>query len=315
MSTVSTEDERHAALRRGVVQGGFDLTGVVDLHVHTAPCIFPRLGDDIQVATGMRDAGVRAFAMKSHHESTVGRAYLTRHAVSGIDVIGGVTLNWPVGGMNPAAVEVALMTGGRMVWGPSGHSQYHGHITGEIGKWGVPGMELPTRGNEGVTALDEQGRLTEDAQAILDLVTERDALFATSHLGPDEIRAVLQYARTRGTRVLVNHVIYMPRCDEDFIQEIVSLGGYIEFISALILPTGSHFDLDYTFARLAAIMRKVGFDNCVISSDAGGVFMGLWPHEQLRMFGQGLIGAGISEDDVRKMMSTNPASLVRLQDN
>jgi microsomal dipeptidase-like Zn-dependent dipeptidase len=106
----------------------------------------------------------------------------------------------------------------------------------------------------------------------------------------------------------------MPRCDEDFIQEIVSLGGHIEFISALILPTGSHFDLDYTFTRLAAIMRMVGFDNCVISSDAGGVFMGLWPHEQLRMFGQGLMGAGIAEDDVRKMMSTNPASLVRLED-
>jgi hypothetical protein len=311
---MNEEQARLTALREGVVQGQYDLTGSIDLHVHTAPCIFPRLGDDIQVATGMRDSGVRAFAIKSHHESTVGRAHLARVATPGIDVIGGITLNWPVGGVNPAAVEAALMTGGRVVWGPSGHSAYHGSITGKVGNWGIKGMVLPTRGDVGVTFIDETGELTDDARNVLELVEQFDGLFATSHLSPEEILAVLRFAKTIGLRVLVNHVIYFPRGGEDLIREIVGLGGYIEFISALVIPTVTHGAIDYRYERIAAIMADSGYDRCVISSDAGGVFMGLWPHEQLRMFAQGLIGAGIDEADVRRMMTETPARIATIRD-
>lgn len=309
-----SEKTRQALLRAGVVKGGFDLDGAVDLHVHTAPCLFPRLGDDVQVAQRMRDAGIVGFATKSHHESTVGRAHLAKLAVPGIDVVGGVTLNWPVGGVNPAAVETALATGGRVVWGPSGHSSYHGQITGQIGNWGIPGMVLPTRGDEGVTVLDEQGQLTEDARAVIELVGRYDALFATSHLSPDEILAILPFARENGTRVLVNHVIYFPRGGEELIERIVELGAYVEFIAALAVPTIHNETLDYRFERIAAIMRSVGPEHCVIASDGGGVVLGLWPEEQLRMFAQGLLGQGISEADLRLMMAETPARLARVDD-
>ena len=36
-----------------------DLTGLIDLHVHTAPDIRPRYGDDIQTARGAAEAGHR----------------------------------------------------------------------------------------------------------------------------------------------------------------------------------------------------------------------------------------------------------------
>lgn len=308
------QDQSSEALRKRFVQGGFDLSGVVDLHVHSAPCIFPRLGDDIQIATRGRDAGLRALAFKSHHESTVGRAYLTQLVVPGIRVLGGVTLNWPVGGINPAAVETAFMTGGRIVWGPSGHSVYHGSITGEVGNWGIPGMNLPSRRTGGVTVLDETGRLTPEAVDVLDLVAQYDGLFATSHLSLEEILRILEYAQGHDVRVLVNHIFYFPRCDAEFIEKIANLGGYIEFITALVLPNFSNPDINYSFDRIASTMKQVGYDRCIVSSDAGGVFMGLWPHEQLRLFGQGLLGAGVHEDHIRTMMSKTPAELARLDD-
>ncbi len=303
---------RLAGLRERIVRGAFDVTGAVDLHVHTAPCLFPRMGDDLQIATAARDAGERAMAFKSHHESTTSRAYHTMLAVPGITIIGGITLNWPVGGVNPAAVETCLMTGGKIVWGPSGHSEYHGRITGTPGKWGIPGMEMPARPGPGVRLIDDGGKLTGDATEVLDLVKKYDGLFCTSHVSPEEIRAVLEYARPRDIRVLVNHVFYFPRAGLDFVQEIVKLGGWVELITALALPSKTHVDIEYSFDRIVETIRTIGPEHIVIATDAGGVFMGLWPHEQLRWFSQQLLTGGISESDVRRMIAENPASLVGL---
>ncbi len=301
-----------AALRAKHVQGPFDLTGAVDLHVHSAPCLFPRLGDDIQMATGARDAGMRAIALKSHHENTVSRSYHTELAVSGIRVVGGVTLNQCVGGVNPAAVEAALMMGGRIVWGPTGHACYHGMITGEFGKWGVAGMVLPGNEGGGITILDENGKLTGAAIEVLDLIAKYDALFCTSHLSPEEILAVTDYCKPKGIRVLINHIYYFPRVGIEFSEEIVKRGAYIEMCSALVLPSRHRKDLRYDYELLAETIKRVGPGSCVLATDAGGVISSLFPHEQFRMFGQRLLGYGVDREDLRTMMCENPAKLIGL---
>jgi hypothetical protein len=293
-------------------QGSFALDGAIDVHIHTAPCLFPRLGDDVETVRRCADAGLRAVAIKSHHESTVSRARLAAKAVPGIDVIGGITLNWTVGGVNPYAVEAALLTGGRIVWGPSGHAAYHGEIMGGLGSWGIPGMDMPGKVNKGVEVVDGNGQLTTQAQAVLDLVGEHDALFATSHISPDEILAVLDYAKPRGIRVLVNHVFYLPRVDEEFLAKVVAAGGTIELISAVMLVPALQSDLDYTYSRLVETIRRFGAENFVLASDGGGVSMALWPDEQLRMFARMLLNAGLTESELDQTLRTNPAQLIGL---
>ena len=57
--------------------------------------------------------------MKNHYDPTAGLAYMVRKQVAGVEVFGGVDLNLPVGGMNPAAVEhMTQVSGGygRVVW-------------------------------------------------------------------------------------------------------------------------------------------------------------------------------------------------------
>ncbi|MBI4495024.1 MAG: hypothetical protein HY690_19800 [Chloroflexi bacterium] len=308
-------DEAHssASRRQQVVPGAFDISGAIDLHIHSAPCLFPRVGDDLEIASASRAAGMRAIAFKSHHESTVSRGYHTMRSVPGLTVLGGITLNWPVGGINPAAVETALMLGGRIVWGPSGHSEYHARVTGTPGKWGAPGMEMPARPGRGVTVLDGQGHLTGEAVEVLDLVRQHDALFCTAHLSPEEIRAVLQYSRPRKIRVLVNHVFYFPRVGLDVVREIVELGGWIELITAIALPSTPHFGVDYTFERVHETIRVVGPERIVISTDGGGAVFGLWPHEQLRWFAQNLVSGGVPASQIREMIAANPARLVGLE--
>jgi hypothetical protein len=303
--------DRAAELRAKQVRGPFLLDGAVDLHVHSAPCLFPRLGDDIQMATGARDSGMRAIALKSHHENTVSRSYHTEMSVPGIRIIGGVTLNQCVGGVNPAAVEAALMLGGKIVWGPTGHACYHGMITGEFGKWGVAGMVLPGNENAMISVVDE-GKLRPAMIEVLDLINKYDALFCTSHLSPEEIMAIVDYSTPRGIRVLVNHIYYFPRVGIEFAEQITRRGAYVEFCSALVLPSRHRKDLRYDYELLSETIKRVGASRCVMSTDAGGVISSLFPHEQFRMFGHKMLQYDIPAADVRMMMCDTPAALAGL---
>ncbi len=302
-------DDHSQALKKRHVAGPFDLTGAVDLHVHSAPCMFPRMGDDLQMATFARDAGMRAIALKSHHENTVSRAYHTELAVPGVRVIGGLTLNQCVGGINPAAVEAALRLGGKLVWGPTGHACYHGLVTGTMGNWGVAGMELPGAPPGGIRALDEDGKLIGPMIEVLDLIGRHDGLFCTSHLSPEEIVAIVAYCAKRSIRVLVNHIYYFPRVDIEFAREIVKQGAFIEFCSALVIPSRHRKNLRYDYELLAETVASVGASRCIMSTDAGGLISSLFPHEQFRMFGQRMLGYDVSASDVRMMMCDNPAAL------
>ena len=59
------------------------------------------------------------FVLKSHYGCTAERASVVRTAVPGVDVLGAVSLNRAVGGMNPLAVEIAAREGARTVWLPT----------------------------------------------------------------------------------------------------------------------------------------------------------------------------------------------------
>ena len=72
------------------------LRGAVDLHIHTAPDIFPRSVDAIEAAEEAKAAGMAAIAVKSHSTDTSSRAETARRR-TGFPVVGGVVLNYPVG--------------------------------------------------------------------------------------------------------------------------------------------------------------------------------------------------------------------------
>ena len=90
-----------------------DLHGVIDMHVHAAPDVTPRLADDIEIASAAANAGMQALVFKSHVTHTADRAAIAERVVKGIRVFGGLALNYPIGGFNPAAVEVAIKLGAR----------------------------------------------------------------------------------------------------------------------------------------------------------------------------------------------------------
>ena len=99
------------------------LDGFYDLHIHSAPAPFVRIGDSADIARWCAEAGMAGIVIKSHFESTVSKAYHARLAVReaypDFKVFSGIALNRGVGGVNPGAVELALQQGAKVVWMPT----------------------------------------------------------------------------------------------------------------------------------------------------------------------------------------------------
>src|SRR3954451_13593666 len=95
------------------------VAGAYDTHVHIAPDVMERRVDDLTLAERFAEVGMAGFVLKSHYVTTAERAAVVRKAVPGVDVLGAITLNGSMGGMNPAAVEIAARLGARIVWMPT----------------------------------------------------------------------------------------------------------------------------------------------------------------------------------------------------
>src|SRR5262249_29416379 len=84
-------------------------------------------------------AGHRAIVLKSHDSPTASLAWAVQRDVGdAIAVFGGICCDREVGGMNPAAVEVALELGARIVWLPTLSSRQD-FENGVAARLGIPG--------------------------------------------------------------------------------------------------------------------------------------------------------------------------------
>ncbi len=165
------------------------LTGIIDLHVHTAPDVRARRLNDIELAQAARQAGARAVVLKSHVVPTVGRAAIAAQVVPGIRVFGGITLNPQVGGLN-AAVETALAMGAKAVWLSTAYVV----------------NERRRLGKSDEVAVVEGGKVVPELTTILGLVDRHGAILGTGHLAPAETRVVVEAARESGVaKIVVTH--------------------------------------------------------------------------------------------------------------
>lgn len=195
------------------------MTGIIDLHIHSAPSLAPRHHTDHDLAQLMADVGVETFVLKAHEGSSAERA-----ALLGDRAIGAVVLNSPVGGANPDAVEVAARLGARVAWLPTISSA--AHIAA------ASSTEL--KAHEGVTfssvPVTSQGSVLEEWIDVVDVVARHDMILASGHVTMDEAIAVFELARSRGvTRLLVNHPLmsFLGWRDEH-VEQLVDLDVYLE---------------------------------------------------------------------------------------
>jgi len=285
------------------------LDGAVDLHIHSGPCLFERVGDDVELARLARDNNMEAIMFKSHFEPTVSRAYHAEKAVPGIKVFGSIVLNPFVGGLNPAAVELNLYRGAKAVWLPTVYSKYHKEIFGVVGGFGIKNMQIDIQ-HDGMTILDEEGDLLPELKQVIKIIAKYDAILGTGHLSVKELTRLVEYAaEIKFKKVLITHPYIWPESDYnlELLQKLVRLGAMVEFCCVTVFPTWARCKLEH----IKKSIDTLGAENCVISSDAGEIVSPL-PTECLRSYAQGLHVLGLTEEQRKMLMITNPKRLLNI---
>lgn len=233
-----------------------------DSHVHAAPDITDRIGNDAAVSEQYLADRFSGFVLKGHHESTVGRASAAS-AASGLDVVGGVALNRTAGGVNAHAVLATLASGGRMVWFPTADSHTQERAV-------LPRLaDIDARFSRATLSIPPVLSATEDQLAeielVLDLIAEFDAVLCTGHVSTAECRWLFAEAQRRGiTRFLLTHPSYaVPGMTPHEIKEFADRGAYVEITAYQLWHQPG-----MTIATLAEVARSAG-DKLVLASDAG----------------------------------------------
>ncbi len=288
------------------------LKGAIDVHLHTGPSVFPRLMDAVEAAEAARAAGMRGIVIKHHHTPTVDRAYLVHRAVPEVEVYGGVTLNYAVGGLNPFAVDAALRLGAKVIWMPSVDALNHTRHFGELGKYGSRlDYDKPRiyKGMEGITVFDDEGGLDPRVGQILDLVADAGAAVATSHLDFEESKALVDEARRRGVKKLVaTHVGFVTASLSVEEQKwMAERGVFLELCYSSLSPAWRCTSI----AEVAEAIHEVGPEHYVLASDLGQVHNPP-PPEGLRIYVMMLLERGFDPDEIRVMVKENPERLLGL---
>lgn len=286
------------------------LHGAIDLHQHAAPSLFERITDDLGLATEARLRGMRGILIKAHEQDTTGRAFLVRKQVPGVEVFGGIVLNWIAGGLNPHAVEASIKLGARMVWMPTLSARHHIEFFGggHFGRSMVARVPLRAA-RSGIGVLNEHGELTPETEEILGLIAEADICLSTGHLSPQEIRLLVRGAKRAGVRkILVTHPdLKLSGVSTEEQKALAAEGALLEKDLIAMMPVWQSMSLE----EMAKSIREVGPPHCVLGTDFGQLHHPS-PAEGLRIFIQMLLERGITADEIRTMVATNPGRLLGL---
>jgi len=235
------------------------LQGTFDMHVHAAPDVSSRSVHDIDLARKAREMGMAGVVTKNHEFITNDRAFLTRIAVPGIEIFGGIVLNNAVGGINPVAVEKMIkFTGGcgKIVWLQTHDAARHKEFFKQTG---------------GIRVIDSSGNVIPELREVLKLVAKADIILATSHVSPKDSIAATKAAKEEGVRkILITHAMQSPgEMSLDDMKRCVEMGAVIEhcYLSSLMGPQAALAWMkgwrNVSMDMFAEAIKALGAENCI----------------------------------------------------
>jgi hypothetical protein len=303
------------------------MEGLYDLHIHTGPAPFKRVGDTIDIGRWCAQAGMAGIVTKAHLENSFTKAYHANKELGpefpNFKVYAAICLNRGVGGINPAAVEVALDQGAKIVWFPTFDAAFHAEQFGGAGNYGSKGTKIEFKGNRqrgGYRATDANGKLTAESKEVVDIIADYEGVLATGHISEREIRALVEYALSKKLkRIVITHPDgKVPSLDEPAMIELAKAGCFMEFVAAHCYAFAPNVGPRWRRTpgtgpmkaeELRDLVQAIGFNRCILSSDSGHVLFPK-PPETLRSLLQILHERGISEEAIQQMCRHNPAFLM-----
>lgn len=284
--------------------GKVSLKGVIDMHVHSNPDIRHRAYDDFELMEAGIRVGARAIVIKTHQGTTVDRAYLcnrhnelVHHGDNDFTMIGSVTLNRQMGGINPAAVESGLKLGAKVIWLPTQSARNN----------------LIKQNGDLSTAVDviQDGKIVPELKTIFQLIKDYDVVLGTAHISPEECFQVVEAARNAGVKkIVVTHPEWwlVGMSLEDQVRIVQDYNVILEHCYAQPLGGGKY--KSNMEMNLEAI-KACGYRNVMVCTDGGQVENPNW-EIALEQYMQYLSDHGISDEQLKYMTHDIQAGLLGL---
>jgi hypothetical protein len=225
-----------------------------------------------------------------------------------VTVLGTITLNRSVGGLNPLAVEVAARQGARIVWFPTVSAvNEQDEVLSPGAHEKVPvwvAFELSLReaglACDPVPVVDDRGRLLPEAHEVLDVVARNGLVLCTGHLGRDEVFALVEAATERGVRdIVVTHPEFPSQAISPGDQvALAGMGALME--RAFTTPHTGKASWDSVFEAT----RAVGSELTVWATDLG---QNTNPpvEDGLALLADAFLAAGFTDEEIRTMAVAN----------
>ena len=286
------------------------LVGAIDLHCHSGPAAMPRILDHHEALVDCAAAKFSALLYKDHFYLGVSHALILEKLFpqTGVKLFSGIALNNASGGINPHAVNHAINIGAKIVWLPTLSAANHlAALAGEAKTF--PKTARKMLDPIPLSAMDQNGRLSDDTKQVLDLIAEGDIILAGGHLPAAELHVVFAEAKKRGVKkMLVNHPTYIVGCTDEDIRQMVRMGVYMEHSICMFVEGKAH---KYGPDKLAHLIEVAGVDHTVLCSDLG-LQGSPRPVDGYRAIVRQLLDLQFSEADIRTMTSRNAAGLLNM---
>ena len=270
--------------------------GSYDLHVHSAPSHVKRTIDDIDLIKKASTYKMAGVLIKNHYEPTSGRSELINtHFNFFTKAYGGVVLNSTVGGINPYACESALKMGAKIVWLPTRdaeNSLRYGNMKGDFFN------------REGISVVDDKGKLIKSFKEVVAVVKKYDATLATGHISLEESLKVCDYAIKKNVKVVLTHPDWnRTKTPIDIQIDLGKKGVFIEKVWANL------DDGDCSAEEFLNVMNQLDFNNTFITTDRG-YYTKKPPFESLVDCIEFLIEKGVDGRNIEKILKITPKIIV-----
>lgn len=274
------------------------IKGAYDLHTHSAPSHVLRDLDDFELLREADALGMAGVMIKSHYDPTPGRAFIA-NKYAGAKVTkayGAIALNWPVGGINPYAVEAAAKMGAILAWMPTKDSQNcltFGTMDGDI-------FQRP-----GVSIYDKDGKILPSVYDVIDVIKKYDIYLATGHLSAKESIELCKIGCEQNCKMILTH--------PDWNRTIVPLETQLQLSKMGVIVEKVWINVvekDVSLAAFVDSMHQIGTEHIYLVTDRGQKGQ-KHPTTAFLDCMEALLDNGITEQDILNMSHTVPAMIAK----
>lgn len=278
------------------------LTGIIDMHIHSAPDIRQRKLDDLQLMEAAVERGVRAIVIKSHMVPTADRATLVnkirqeKYPDSDFQMFGSLVMNLPVGGINPWAVEASIKLGAKEIFLPTMTAENH----------------CRKENKEHFVSVVKDGKIVEPLKDVFQLVKDYDVALGTGHISPSEIFTVVEAARNAGVKKIIVthpefHIVGMSLEEEKRIVKDYDV--LLEKVYAQPIGGGVY---KKNLPDNVAHMKEIGCEHFIVSTDGGQMQNPEW-YNTIAEYIDYLYDSGFSREEIDVMTKKNPGRMLGIE--